>query len=380
MPCEEHFSDFQKYENESYFKQNYTMFTFPPVALLTDEEDNLALFYEMLRFSIKNVCLPIIFVLGIVGNIVNLLVLARKRFRKGLDGVERSALAGLIFLAVSDLMFCVVGFLGSVLMQEGPSGIVSMYYGLYSTGLLNIFLFSSTWMTVAISLERYLAVCHPFLARRCIRTRRTVGVHFGILLSSVVLNLPLFLEQEVTTAPCAITDSCQCHFVIPTEFALQYPQVLKVHDLMWAILGTCVPFMLLLVSNIKIILVVCRTAKNSEGISDVDERRKHRDAIRVTMSLVAMVITFLVLVGPSMILTFLTVVSSSDNGGPHSHTIALLITNFCQAVKFATNFVLYCITNKQFRQQVRGAVCRTLQATRPPGPEEIPLQVDMLEK
>ena len=66
--------------------------------------------YKTMTFVVNNVAMPIVFFIGIVGNISNLFILGKKTFRRGLNQIEKSALYGLIVLSTSDLMFCIIGF------------------------------------------------------------------------------------------------------------------------------------------------------------------------------------------------------------------------------------------------------------------------------
>ncbi len=322
---------------------------------------------EVLSFSISNVAMPVVFSVGVLGNIMNLIVLAQKRFRKGLNHIERSTLTGLIFLAVSDGMFCLVGLPGTLLANKSPSimpsTLAGLYYGIYKSGLFNIFLFASTWMIVSVSLERYLALCHPFTARWLIRIDRSVLAHLGILVVAVVLNLPLFFRLQIVASSCDLDGEClPCHVTVPTEFYRNNQALYNAHHILWAAIGTALPFLILLASNARIVYAVCRASKMAPPLTDSHEQKQASVTSRITVTLIAMVITFLVLVGPSMVLTFLSAVStrSADGKSHYAYLIALLIANFCQALKFATNFVLYCATNRHFRDSVGNAIfCRS---------------------
>ena len=50
---------------------------------------------------------PSICVFGIIGNLLNLVVLTRKRLQCSMDRMEKSAHVGLVALALSDMMYCV---------------------------------------------------------------------------------------------------------------------------------------------------------------------------------------------------------------------------------------------------------------------------------
>ncbi len=334
-------------------------YTRSPLRPPTKEFHQYQDIYDPLTFAMENVVMPIVFIIGIVGNLMNLLVLVQKRLHKGLNNIERSTLVGLVCLAISDLLFCVVGLPGTLLVKTDISMIRGTYGGLYyrvmRLGLINTFLFTSTWMIVAISLERYLALCHPFTARWLIRTKRSAFIHVSVALLSALLNLPLFLKQHVLTAPCSVKEEClTCHFVAPTNFFLEHAGFFHVHYILWTIVGTAFPFLILLASNLRIIYAVWKTSRMTPPLNSLEEQKQEEVTSRITLTLVAMVMTFLVLVGPSMILTLLYALSAlpADIKSNFGYRIAVIFTNFGQAVKFATNFLLYCVTNRHFRETV----------------------------
>ncbi len=347
---------------------NVTYSNISPTALPSRPALEYQQVYEVIFFALDTVSMPLVFTIGIVGNIMNLIVLGQKRFRRGLNHIERSALTGLIFLAVSDFLFCLVGLPGTLLSTKSPSvlkgTVAGLYYGIYRAGLFNLFLFTSTWMTVSISLERYIALVHPFTARWLIRIDRSVSAHVSIVVFSFTLNLPLFFKHKIVNTPCLVDGQClTCHYPLPTQFYLEHKALFHAHTILWAVVGTGVPFLLLVFANVRISFAVWSASRMIPTGNAADESKNTALTSRITMTLMAMIVTFLFLVGPSMVLTFLTSVSavSSEQQTHFAYMVAVLVTNFCQAVKLATNFLLYCVTNKQFRDSVQGAVCRTSQ-------------------
>ena len=345
------------------FLLNVSSTLLPPAFQKSPSEVYMEQLYGRMGFGFNTVATPLVLAFGVVGNALNLIVLARKRFRKGLDHVERSALTGLIFLAVSDILFCVVGLPGAFLIQNGhaplalPRTVSGMYYRIYRSGLLNMFIFSSTWMIVFVSVERYLAICHPFKARNIIRINRSITLYLSLLALSVILNIPLFFKHEIISTPCLVEPECVCYVISPTAFYMEHRLLFRAHEVTWCILGTVVPFFLLLLANYKLIVSIGNVPP-PVGISEDD---RHKEAVfRINVTLVVMVITFLALVGPSMALTFLSTfpLLSKDTTRHYGFQIALLLANFCQALKFASNFVLYCVTNKEFRFEVASVICR----------------------
>ena len=113
---------------------------------------------------LKEVVVPIICVFGLVGNMLILLILTRKRLKSSCDGTERTVHIGLTALAVSDFMFCLV-VLPHGLFRKEPFEFKTLSFQLlyraYGAGLINTFLLTSTWLTVTMATSRYLAICHP---------------------------------------------------------------------------------------------------------------------------------------------------------------------------------------------------------------------------
>ena len=204
-----------------------------------------------------------------------------------------------------------------------------------------------------------MAVCHPFQARLAIRTRRSVLGHAVVFIIGVIVNIPLFMRFTIQSIcmPCP-DDTCWRYYLIPTSLVLHY----KTFIIIWGILGTFLPLLLLCFCNVNILAVVCRA--DSLRIRDSLATRENQSRIftRVTITLVVMVFMYLTLVTPSMILACIRpfVKDMTDNQFEH-FKLAITLTNFCQAIKFSSNFMLYCVVNKQFRDSAASNMnCKTI--------------------
>ena len=85
--------------------------SYPPKNVTVDERRT---FHDL----VVNVATPAICLFGIVGNVLNLVVLSRKRLQRSMDRMERSVHLGLVALAVSDLLFCSFYLLTSVVPER----------------------------------------------------------------------------------------------------------------------------------------------------------------------------------------------------------------------------------------------------------------------
>jgi hypothetical protein len=85
-----------------------------------------------------------------------------------------------------------------------------------------------------------------------------------------------------------------------------------------------------------------------------------RDPTKITFILVMIVTLFLVLVCPSMILSFLKDCVIHTYSNVHHYQIAVVMTNLTQALNFSINFLLYCAVSPKFRQQITGEACKKM--------------------
>ncbi|KAK2148544.1 hypothetical protein NP493_528g00030 [Ridgeia piscesae] len=97
---------------------------------------------------------PVIFTIGVTGNVVNLVVFTRQRMRHGKSDIEKAATMGLMFLAVSDMMYCVIG-----LMTHGPMALDATAKHAY-TIIWSIFGNVVPLLTLAFCNVRFLVVIY----------------------------------------------------------------------------------------------------------------------------------------------------------------------------------------------------------------------------
>jgi len=101
---------------------------------------------------------------------------------------------------VSDALFC-IAVLPRAYIGAAAFGFrrydFRIVYAAYGDTLVNAFIVSSTWLTVAMAVSRYVAICHPLHARQIIgRTFATLTLA-GVFAISVLANAPRFLRQEI---------------------------------------------------------------------------------------------------------------------------------------------------------------------------------------
>ena len=302
---------------------------------------------------INTAVIPAIGVFGVLGNTLNLAVLSWRCGKKDIDKLERRALIGLISLAISDLCLCLV-MIPSAVFSESKTFFsdhsLEMYYRLYGNYFHNVFIKISTWLTVIIAGARYVGICHPLKARIMLgsmATKLAIALTFLLWIGLLSPLLASYDVQEMSDNNVTIGYVADLG-VFNTNVKLKL-----IMTYLWAILGFFLPIFLLSIFNICLIRALRASHRLHQSM--VRNRAGSRDnSTRITVTLVALVIMFMITVSPSEILHFYSEVV------PESvFTMELFLTlgNLLQAVNFAFHFVLYCAVNVTFRSTVNNMAC-----------------------
>lgn len=378
---------------------------------------------------INDVGVPIVAIFGILGNALNLAVLTRKRLqRKMADRLETSAHAGLVALAASDALVCLTYAAVSLLLRfqskvyGRDQSLVILYFDVYREPLLNVFQLTSTWLTVVMAVERYVAVCRPLQARSVISLTGTRVAILSVSVASLVCNLPRFWHYVPGVMPCSklldvslreaasvcanvALSSCRYYLKLPGTLYNDHPTFVLVYDVFYFTVNIVLPLPILTFCNVCLVSALRRShrlrqqqlqqsrgielsavqsiqqneginincqsdANNSVGATTLVIKSSHE---RLTRTLIGLIMLLIFLVGPSEILAFFRnyVINERPKGAASSrarysvyHT-ATAIVNFLLLINYAVNFVLYCIVNPHFRRTCWDMVtCQCLRTRR----------------
>ena len=370
MPCAINFN----FSGDEYYEEDFGNFTESNDSAFDGSRDHRILnngtgsgsvrslfiieLYESVLFYVNGLAIPSVLFVGAVGNSLSLAIGHRYGKWRDMSSLEKSAMAGLVALAGSDLMFCLIGlpellfrrstYQGAFTEISGVWDAAAFGYRIYKEPLHNLFLFTSTWIIVIISAERCLAVNSPIRARWYIRARKAVFVYVFVFLLAFVVCLPLFLKYQLVVEPCQ--SECVCAYVILTSL---YRNVTfkKCYNIIWLTAGTFVPLCFLLVTTTRLVRVLHHRRLRHNAIH-VEKFRYSR----VTLTIIATIVTFFLLVCPSIVLESVGLAVGMGNLTADEvdiYRIAVQATNLTQAVKMSCNFIFYCSFIRQFQRPVQ---------------------------
>uniref|UniRef100_A0AC34R2Y0 G-protein coupled receptors family 1 profile domain-containing protein n=1 Tax=Panagrolaimus sp. JU765 TaxID=591449 RepID=A0AC34R2Y0_9BILA len=214
--------------------------------------------------------MPVTYCFGICGNLCNIYVFLHKQMISQLINFF------LLSIAICDLCVLVSSFFvfslplmaeyfeDEQLMMISPKLLVNLYpFALTAhTG--------SVYLTILVSVHRYLGVCHPFLIRRISSKAMVKSAIFSAVVFSVIFNLPRFFEITVIDCFSEIFNK-NLAMVIPTELFNEQIYTILYRNAFYTVVMFFFPFATLTWVNYKII----STLKASNQIR---RRMTHRES------------------------------------------------------------------------------------------------------
>ena len=354
------------------YNTSHSNYSGETVDIMTSVEDkerqklrkDMMLFESRANF-LRSIPIPAICLFGMLGNLLSLLVLTRKRIKSSCDGTERSVHIGLISLAVSDFLICFCtmpyGFLFKKVVFDYPSLQFDLIFKTYGHVFVNTFVLISTWLTVTMATSRYLAIVHPFKARPLVGMTGTRTSIIIVWFSCVLFNIPRIFEDSIQKISCP--DGSIRYFKISGSLE-KHPTLKQSYIWLYFTFGICLPLMILAFCNICLVKALWSSAKLRKRYR---VPAAHIDAnYRITSILVTIVVMYILLVSPAEILRFFKARQLEKEIIPtYSLLMAIETTNVLQSINFSSNFVLYIILNVHFRQAMKDICCPCRRRSKP---------------
>lgn len=160
--------------------------------------------YPLTLLVPTTVCYAIIFVAGILGNVVTCIIINKNKT------MHTATNYYLFNLAISDLLLLISGMPLDIYNMWIPyqypfSSAVCMFLGMVSETTANATVLTITSFTV----ERYIAICHPF-RQHMMDLSRAIKFIFAIWLVSFCLAIPQFIQigvvEDFGTYTCTVSE------------------------------------------------------------------------------------------------------------------------------------------------------------------------------
>ncbi|KAI0220218.1 FMRFamide receptor [Lamellibrachia satsuma] len=279
---------------------------------------------RLTRIVVKLILIPIVVAFGVLGNIINIVVLTRKWMRSSTNYY-------LTALAIYDILYLV--FVVTVLLTSSNPIVVEFANIASNTGV---------WLTLTFTIERYIGVCHPMRGHVLCTPKRAKYVIAGVCIAGAIVTFPGFFKPWIGTW---------------LSYDIGYNNVNQA-------VFTYLPLALLLVFNTLLVRSVMRASRERaammQGMTTSSRRaRRAAEQSRVTTMLIIVVVVFLVCQLPSAIM---------NTVDPPKTDNIIIIHNVCNllvVINSAVNFVLYSSVSGKFRRTFRHVFLRCASRNEP---------------
>ncbi|XP_022178946.1 FMRFamide receptor [Myzus persicae] len=301
----------------------------------TDEDDYNLLF----EFITYGVLLNVIGVFGILGNVISMVILSRPQMKSSINYL-------LIGLARCDTVLIVTSVLlfGLPVVYPATGHLFNYYFKVYpliAPVVYPIAMVSQTvsvYLTLTVTLERFVAVCHPLRARSLCTYGRARAYVVATIAFAVLYNVTRFLEVRVQK--CMHTGYNQYVYqVYPSDLRNDRDYISVYIHWMYLLIMYFIPFGSLAVLNAAIYRQVRRANRERQRLS-----RLQKKEIGLATMLLCVVVVFL--------LCNVWALISNVVEAFYGITVDQLVkvSNLLVTINSSVNFVIYVIFGEKFKR------------------------------
>lgn len=283
--------------------------------------------------------LPTCLVLGVLGNMITLIIMNTKAFS------SLTSRYFLMSLAVSDCILLLTQPFNKIIVIKyfqrdfralSDAG-CKIYFWLFKSGKM-----TSSWFVVFLCLERFTAVQFPFRFKTVFRKR-------NCLIAVAIVYSVMAIFNGAWAYASKITNDGICH---PDEYDKADPSAVALFNAMLTA-GSClyslIPIIILVTVTPVIIINLVRRSYARKKMAE--NKGKDMDIIRITSMLLAVAITYVLLVAPVTVMHnvafYLGMHAFGEN--PKPFLIYRDVSQILEQLNYTINFFLYVASNRQFR-------------------------------
>lgn len=321
-------------------------------------DDELELYYKNFllhtRFLVQRILVPSIMTVGIVGNVITIVIMTRRRMRSSTNNY-------LAALAIFDMMYLIFTFILSLSHYPRiPDTDHYIYWRLrpYIFMLTDACSNSSVWLTVTFTVERYIAVCHPMRGKVFCTESRAKKAIVAVFLFCFAFTIPTPFEWKVVEK---VNEATNHTTLILAHSDMGSNDLYKtIYYWLTVVIFIFIPFILLAIFNSFLIRSV-HLSKVQRSSMTRGETSDNSQENKITIMLIAVVILFFFCQLPT---ACHLLYSTFQEGQIHLMTGLGNIFNFLMSLNSAGNFVLYCLLSQKYRKTFVQIFCPCMRDNR----------------
>ncbi|OWF51342.1 probable G-protein coupled receptor 139 [Mizuhopecten yessoensis] len=318
----------------------------PSITVNTTVADDETMALATKMHWVSSVIFGIIFmIIGLTGNSLSILVWRRKVMKS-------STGTYLIAQAVADSGLLVFFFITDTIKMIWPEIANSYAYGSFFSyigyPIFFLFVVCSIWLTVGVTVDRYIQVCWIMHAKTMCNDKRAYTGIGIITFLCFVINLPHFMTYKPVSDDMRSPDEAA---FMQTDFgsgegSMRYE--FWVHCMFLVL----VPWATIFILNMLIIRQVTRANKRmEEKRSSFASGKVKRSESQITRILLTVTFTFLVLIALQCITQCFFMLKDAA-GNRRIINEAFSVAKLGIVINSSINFFLYCLTGRRFRKEL----------------------------
>lgn len=285
---------------------------------------------DLVALICKNYIGPAVCIFGVMGNILNLVVLVKGKLKE-------TPYLYLKALSLTDMLALVLSFIHLTISSKSRSFHWQFFDAYIFFPLVNFLIASSVWLTVGVSIDRFVSVKEPLWARTktsLYRARIRIG---AITFLALCITIPRLLCFE-------LVEYGERYRINPTAFRAS--KSYRIYDIICISLFHVAPLIIFFSTNAYLVYAVqkARSIRQKYDIRNNKERHWQTEQRRLTITLISIVCLSILAIVPSTVCDFTRLLHI-----PFSFYHKLRhISNIMLLVNLSANFLLYCAFNKRF--------------------------------
>ncbi|CAF0934926.1 unnamed protein product [Rotaria sordida] len=326
----------------------------------TFENDTITTSYDIYRhlteiIVYKYICLTI-FVIGVIGNLLSVLVFSRASLR------HRSCAIYFLALAITDIASLFASFIDTVLPSYNNVSLTMKYLFICKLNPLMVYFTTdlSNFLLAVASIDRAVSIQCPLKSKQFCRARIAIYIILIMSFAFLIINGHIFWGFEIVDEQSQrICSPSKTKFVYYNEpNSLTYDRFYAIFDSLDMLFAVLIPFIVMLICNIIILIRVITSRRSiatvlSTTVQSKKLRKRHEKERQLTVMLLGSAAAFLVFTLPTEINDTVRAFRPSNLSQPQG-AMALMTAVFIamEQLNHAIHFYIYTLTGRVFRNEL----------------------------
>ena len=328
---------------------------------------------EMLKFTadVKRIgegyLLFVFCLLGVLGNVLAFVTFSTKSVRTSTTSVYLRALAIADVLVLITALFRYKTYKIFLTDEQDLDSVLHFdpYIQVYVEPFHWMALGSSSFITIVLSLERYMAVKFPLFTKRSCSVPVVLLCIGGVVIIVVAITSPNFASYEVLHQEII---GISIYYASITDFGRESLFPCTFHNYIVPIVWYIIPAIFLTILNIFLSVHVHKSTRIRVGLPGVYNPNRNLTVLIILIVSVYMICNF-----PKCIFMFYKLVnqqsnnqacvemtSSSNSPNSKAYLVIQVVTELLNVLNSCMNFIVYCLVGSRFRRELkRLLVCKS---------------------